>query len=209
MSSSVGILLFIVAILVTILIHEAAHFGFAKAFGIKVQEFFVGFGPRVWSVRRGETEYGLKAIPAGGDVRIAGMNPFQPARPEDLSRTFGAKPVWQRALVIAAGPATHFVLAFVFFALWLGIVGQPVLHSPLVASVAPRLAGAPSPAAEVGLRVGDRIVRGGPKDGEVGGLLEPFLHLRSRQRFHRPFDPAAPPAVRRRPPRRPGGREDP
>ena len=162
MAGTIGVIVFFLALVIVIVVHEAAHFGMAKRFSIKVEEFFVGFGPKVWSVRRGETEYGLKAIPAGGYVRIAGMNPFQPARPEDLSRTFGAKPVWQRALVIAAGPATHFVLAFVFFALWLGIVGQPVLHSPLVASVAPRLAGAPSPAAEVGLRVGDRIVRVGP-----------------------------------------------
>ena len=77
MSSSFGVILFIVAILVTILIHEAAHFGFAKLFRIKVEEFFVGFGPRLWSTRRGETEYGVKALPLGGYVRIAGMNPFE------------------------------------------------------------------------------------------------------------------------------------
>src|SRR3989475_3715069 len=114
MSSSVGIVLFIVAILVTILIHEAAHFGFAKAFGIKVEEFFVGFGPRLWSIRRGETEYGVKALPLGGYVRIAGMNPFQETPPEEVQRTFGAKPIWQRALVIVAGPITHFAMAIVF-----------------------------------------------------------------------------------------------
>src|SRR5437870_7326354 len=126
MSSSLGVVLFVVAILVTILIHEAAHFGFAKAFGIKVQEFFVGFGPRLWSVRRGETEYGVKALPLGGYVRIAGMNPYEEISPEDYPRTYGAKPAWQRAIVIVAGPATHFVVAFVFFALWLGLVGQQV-----------------------------------------------------------------------------------
>lgn len=162
MAGTIGVIVFFLALVVVIVVHEAAHFGMAKRFGIKVEEFFVGFGPRVWSVRRGETEYGLKAIPAGGYVRIAGMNPFQPARPEDLPRTFGAKPIWQRALVIAAGPATHFVLAFVFFALWLGIAGQPVTHSPFVTGLSPRLAGAPSPAAEAGLRPGDRIVRVGP-----------------------------------------------
>src|SRR5438128_6268421 len=109
MSSSVGVVLFVVAILVTILIHEAAHFTFAKVFKIKVEEFFVGFGPRVWSFRRGETEYGLKALPLGGYVRIAGMNPFQETPEEELPRTFGAKPAWQRATVIGAGPVTHFV----------------------------------------------------------------------------------------------------
>src|SRR5437667_8259756 len=126
MSSTVGVVLFVVAILVTILIHEAAHVGFAKWFGIKVQEFCVGFGPRIWSTRRGETEYGVKALPLGGYVRIAGMNPYEEVTPEAYPRTFGAKPAWQRALVIVAGPATHFVMAFVFFALWLGLVGKPV-----------------------------------------------------------------------------------
>src|SRR5437879_13158540 len=114
MSSTVGVVLFVVAILVTILIHEAAHFGFAKAFGIKVEEFFVGFGPRLWSTRRGETEYGVKAFPLGGYVRIAGMNPFQEPPAEERDRTFGAKPIWQRVLVILAGPATQFVMALVF-----------------------------------------------------------------------------------------------
>jgi membrane-associated protease RseP (regulator of RpoE activity) len=164
-----GVLLqvaFFVALIVVIVIHEAAHFGVAKAFKIKVEEFFVGFGPRIWSTRRGETEYGIKWIPAGGYVKIAGMNPFQPPAEEDLPRTFGAKPIWQRALVIVAGPATHFVLAFVFFAVWLGAIGQPVPNSPIVNAVSPELGGVESPAAAVGLRVGDRIVA-------VGSLHDP------------------------------------
>src|SRR6266571_1783412 len=116
MSSSVGIVLFIVAILVTILIHEAAHFGFAKAFGIKVEQFFLGFGPRLWSIRRGETEYGVNALPLGGYVRIAGMNPFEETPPEDAARVFRAKKPWQRAIVLSAGSFTHFVLAFIVIA---------------------------------------------------------------------------------------------
>ncbi|MFN2544319.1 MAG: RIP metalloprotease [Actinomycetota bacterium] len=166
MSSSVGIVLFVVAILVTILIHEAAHFGFAKWFGIKVEEFFVGFGPRLWSFRRGETEYGIKALPLGGYVRIAGMNPFQDVPPEEESRTFGAKPAWQRAVVIFAGPATHFVIAFVFFALWLGIAGQTVERGVKFTRIAPRINGHVSPAAAAGLRSGDLVVR-------VGGIDHP------------------------------------
>ncbi len=164
-----GVLLqvaFFVALIVVIVIHEAAHFGVAKAFKIKVEEFFVGFGPRIWSTRRGETEYGIKWIPAGGYVKIAGMNPFQPPAEEDLPRTFGAKPIWQRALVIVAGPATHFVLAFIFFAVWLGAIGQPVPNSPIVNAVSPELGGVESPAAAVGLQVGDRIVA-------IGSLQDP------------------------------------
>src|SRR2546427_8694889 len=158
MSSSVGIVLFIVAILVTILIHEAAHFGFAKAFGIKVEQFFVGFGPRLWSTRRGETEYGVKAFPLGGYVRIAGMNPFQETAPEELPRTFGAKPIWQRALVILAGPATHFVMAVVFLIVFFWVLGAPTATKPQIDGVQQTLNGQPSPAAASGLRVGDQIV---------------------------------------------------
>src|SRR5262245_8313506 len=155
--AALGIGAFIVALILVIVIHEAAHFAVARAFGIKVQEFFVGFGPRIWSRMRGETEVGLKAIPAGGYVKIAGMNPFETVPPEDLPRTFGAKPIWQRAMVIVAGPATHFVLAFLCFALWLGFVGQPVAHGVAVADIEPRLDGVASPASMAGLREGDVV----------------------------------------------------
>jgi len=158
MAGTIAQVAFFVALIVVIVIHEAAHFGMAKWFGIKVEEFFVGFGPRIWSFRRGETEYGIKAIPAGGYVKIAGMNPYQETPEEEVPRTFGAKPVWQRALVIVAGPATHFVLAFLCFALWLGLVGRPVATDPIVAEVAQTLDGAVTPAAQAGLRPGDRIV---------------------------------------------------
>lgn len=152
----VGQVSFFVALILVIVIHEAAHFGVARIFGIKVTEFFVGFGPKLWSTRRGETEVGFKAIPAGGYVKIAGMNPFDPVAPEDLGRTYGAKPKWQRALVIVAGPATHFLLAFVCFGLWLGLVGE--VNSPALDEVEPQLDGVTSPAAAAGLRPGDRIV---------------------------------------------------
>jgi membrane-associated protease RseP (regulator of RpoE activity) len=158
MAGTVAQVAFFVALIVVIVIHEAAHLGMAKWFGIKVEEFFVGFGPRLWSFRWGETEYGIKAIPAGGYVKIAGMNPYQETPEEELPRTFGAKPSWQRALVIAAGPATHFVLAFLAFALWLGFVGRPVATDPLIGAVSQTLEGKVSPAAEIGLEPGDRIV---------------------------------------------------
>lgn len=158
MTGTIGIVAFAVAIILAILIHEAGHFGFAKWFGIKVEEFFVGFGPRLWSTRRGETEYGVKAIPLGGYVRIAGMNPFQKTDPEELPRTYGAKPRWQRAAVIVAGPATHFVVAFVLFAIWLGLVGIPSERAVGVGAVSPRIQGEVSPAVEAGIEPGDDIV---------------------------------------------------
>src|SRR2546430_2916040 len=125
MSLWLGVVLFAISIIAVVMVHEAGHFFAARAFGIRVQEFFVGFGPRLWSIRRGETEYGVKAIPAGGYVRIAGMNPYEEIPPEELPRTFGAKPAWQRALVLAAGPLTHFVMALLFLALFFTVPGVP------------------------------------------------------------------------------------
>ncbi|MDQ3991197.1 MAG: site-2 protease family protein, partial [Actinomycetota bacterium] len=104
---TLGVLAFVAGIFIMILAHEAGHYVAAKAFRIKVEEFFLGFGPRLWSFRRGETEYGVKALPLGGYVRIAGMNPFQEPAPEDLPRTYAAKPAWQRAIVLVAGSAMH------------------------------------------------------------------------------------------------------
>jgi membrane-associated protease RseP (regulator of RpoE activity) len=169
-----GIILFVLAILVIVMVHEGGHFAFAKLFGMKVQEFFVGFGPRLWSFRRGETEYGVKAIPAGGYVRIAGMNPFQEEPPEDQGRTFGAKPAWQRAVVVVAGPVTHFVMAFVFLAIYLAAMGVPTEAKPVVEAVQAQLNGAPSPAALAGLRPGDEIVM---VDGRPVGSRDSFTNL--------------------------------
>ena len=97
-------------LLVVIPIHELGHMLVARRFGFKVTEYFIGFGPRLWSRRRGEIEYGVKAIPAGGYVRIAGMNPYESVAPEDLPRAYGSKPIWQRTLVILAGPGSHFLM---------------------------------------------------------------------------------------------------
>ena len=117
MSFTVGIIAFFVGLLVVILLHELAHYGVARYFDFKVEEYFVGFGPRLWSTTRGGIEYGVKALPLGGYVKIAGMNPYQPVAPEDLPRAYGSKPRWQRALVIAAGPGVHLLIAAVLFAM--------------------------------------------------------------------------------------------
>jgi membrane-associated protease RseP (regulator of RpoE activity) len=155
---TLSIVLFFVGLLIVILIHELGHYTVARAFGFKVEEYFVGFGPKLWSTRRGEIEYGVKALPLGGYVKIAGMNPYQPVAPEDLPRAYGSKPRWQRALVIAAGPGVHFLIAAILFTAWLTISGDPLKAAPVVTEVQPILNGHPSPAAEAGLRPGDVVV---------------------------------------------------
>ncbi|MGH2679422.1 MAG: M50 family metallopeptidase [Actinomycetota bacterium] len=148
-------------LLVVIPIHELGHLLVAKRFGFKIQEYFVGFGPRLWSVRRGETEYGVKAIPAGGYVKIGGMNPYEPVAPEDVARAYGSKPLWQRALVILAGPLSHVLVgAVLYFALY-ATYGDPNTDLVVVGEVAPTLDGATSPAAEAGLQADDVVIRVG------------------------------------------------
>jgi membrane-associated protease RseP (regulator of RpoE activity) len=167
-----GVLIFAAGVFVMIMVHELGHYIAAKRFGIKVEEFFIGFGPRLWSFRRGETEYGLKAIPVGGYVRIAGMNPFQEPAPEDRSRVFTAKPKWQRAVVLVAGSVTHFALAFLLLVVFFWFIGVPVFGGAQVAGVSPNLDGRTSPAAAAGLQAGDRFVE---VDGQPVRSYERFL----------------------------------
>ena len=172
MSQSLGVVIFIVSILAVVLVHEAGHFFTAKAFGIKVEEFFVGFGPRLWSTRRGETEYGVKLLPLGGYVRIAGMNPFQETPPEQFPRTFGAKPIWQRAIVILTGPITHFVMAVLLLVVFFVAFGVLTPAKPVVEGVQASLNGRASPAAVAGLQPGDEVVA---LDGRPVGSTDRFL----------------------------------
>ncbi len=108
-----GPFIMIVGIILMIVIHEGGHFVAAKYFGMKATEAFFGFGPRLWSTRTGETAYGVKAIPLVGYVRIIGMNPFEEVAPEEESRTYRVAPFWKKSVVVLAGIATHFVVAFV------------------------------------------------------------------------------------------------
>ncbi|HEV7562704.1 MAG TPA: site-2 protease family protein [Solirubrobacterales bacterium] len=96
-----------------IILHEAGHFFAAKATGMRVERFFLFFGPTIWSIKRGETEYGIKSIPLGGYVKITGMNPEEEVPPEVEHRAYYRQKVWKRIVVVAAGPAVNIVLAFV------------------------------------------------------------------------------------------------
>jgi RIP metalloprotease RseP len=110
-----GAAIIIIGIILMVVIHEMGHFVAAKFFNMKATEAFWGFGPKLWSTTRGETEYGVKALPLGGYVRIVGMNPLEEVDPEEEHRTYRAKPFYQKAIVVLAGITSHFVIAFILF----------------------------------------------------------------------------------------------
>jgi RIP metalloprotease RseP len=139
------------------MIHEAGHFLVAKLFGFKATKFFLGFGPTLWSFEKGETEYGVKGIPAGGFVKIVGMSPYEEVPPEDEARSYPNKPAWQRALLLVAGSATHWVVAFVLLLIVAVGFGLPTPTNE-IATVVDQVEGVRTAAAEAGLEVGDRIV---------------------------------------------------
>ena len=107
----VGVVAFVVALLVSVVLHEAGHFLTARRYGMKATQFFVGFGPTLWSRQRGETEYGIKAIPAGGFVKIIGMTPLEEVDPADEPRAFYKQSAGKKAVVLAAGSVVHFLIA--------------------------------------------------------------------------------------------------
>jgi membrane-associated protease RseP (regulator of RpoE activity) len=151
-----GVLVFAVGVAVSIGLHEVGHLYPAKKFGVKVTQYFVGFGNTVWSTRRGETEYGLKSIPLGGYVKLVGMLPpakddeaqrprasntgmftqlvsdartaeYEHVRPEDEPRLFYKLPWWKKVVVMSGGPMVNLAIAFVLFA---GIFGLHGIYEP-------------------------------------------------------------------------------
>jgi membrane-associated protease RseP (regulator of RpoE activity) len=167
MSFLIGVLIFVVALLVSVMLHEAGHFVTAKAFGMKATQFFVGFGTTLWSTRRGETEYGVKALPVGGFVKITGMTILDDVDQADEPRSFRAKPGWQRAIVLGAGSFMHFTIAFVLLfilAVGVGVADQSGTTVSVLSCVPTKQQAncvqgdRRSPAALAGLRSGDKIV---------------------------------------------------
>lgn len=147
----------IAAIILFVVAHEAGHFFAAKATGMKVTEFFIGFGPRIWSFKRGDTEYGIKPLPLGAYVRIVGMSALEDVDPEDAGRTYREKEFWKKSVVVLAGIAANFLLAFfIFFGLILSIGDQEPTTE--VAEVVALEGGEQVAAAGAGVLAGDEIV---------------------------------------------------
>ena len=147
-----GIMAFVLALLTSVMFHELGHFLTARKFGMHVSEFFVGFGKRIWSITRGETEYGVKAIPAGGYCRIEGMTPLDEMPAGQEHRAFVKASSLKKLIVLGAGSTAHFVIGFlaifsIFFA-----VGYTTI-TPVVAKVSPG-----SVAESTGFTAGDEII---------------------------------------------------
>lgn len=182
MMFGIGIVLFALAILVSVALHECGHMWVARATGMKVRRYFVGFGPTLWSTRRpnrlGSTEYGIKAVPLGGFCDIAGMTSVDELAPEDRPYAMYKQKVWKRVAVLFAGPAMNFVIGLVLIYGIAVVWGLPNLHQPTTAivgetgCVAPQISldkmgecAGPGPAALAGIQAGDEIVKVG--DTEV------------------------------------------
>lgn len=162
----------ILSVVVMIFLHELGHYLAARWAGMKVTEFFIGFGPKIWSFTRGETEYGLKVIPAGAYVRVIGMNSLDDAHaPEDEPRTYRQASFPKRMILAVAGSGMHFAQALLALFLVFAVVGMPggrnydpdtaIEPAPVIDRVVEE-----SAAAEAGLQTGDTILEldGAPVD---------------------------------------------
>lgn len=175
----VGVVVFALGICISVALHEAGHMLTAKAFGMKVRRYFVGFGPKVFSFKRGDTEYGLKWIPLGGFCDIAGMTALDEVTPDEAPRAMWRYKTWKRTVVLSAGSFTHFVLGFLVLYLMAITMGLPnVADKPVLNSIGACVTGAttvaevnnpvckpgdPAPAKQAGLLAGDTVTSVGGK----------------------------------------------
>ena len=152
---NVWTLVFVAGLLVSIFLHEVGHFVTARRTGMKATQFFMGFGPRLWSRHKGEVEYGFRAIPLGAFVRIIGMNGLDEVEPEDEARAYRNKSFPRLLLVITAGSLMHMLIAL---ALFIGVYGFAGRYDDIGSVAVVRAPEAGSPAALAGIREGDIVV---------------------------------------------------
>ncbi|HTN99110.1 MAG TPA: RIP metalloprotease RseP [Microthrixaceae bacterium] len=153
-TQGVSMLIVVGAIIVMIFLHELGHFVMARRAGMLATEFFIGFGPKIFSFKRGETEYGLKAIPAGAYVRIIGMSSMEEVPPELESRTYRQKSYWQRIGVAVAGSTMHFILALLLLMSQFALIGAPDGDRWAVGDIT-----AGSAAQAAGIKTGDEVIK--------------------------------------------------
>jgi len=170
---SAGLTLVSFAVLISVIVffHELGHLLVGKWLGVKAVRFSIGFGPKLFGVQWGETEYRVSLLPLGGYVKFAGDNPLEQLPPEDQGRGFLEQPPRKKAAIAFAGPAANFLLALV---LYFAVNAAP--HRDLLAKVGQVKPG--SPAAQAGVQYGDRIV------GVDGEKVEGFLMLQEKIRAH-------------------------
>ena len=141
----------VVAFGVLIFIHELGHFLMAKAMGVRVVTFALGFGPKLLKIKRGDTDYAICAVPLGGYVKMTGEDIDEEVTPEEEAVSFSAQPVWRRMLIVFAGPVFNLILALGIS--WVLFMGEMPYTTTLVKNVKEGY-----PAAEAGILPGDRIV---------------------------------------------------
>ncbi len=183
-----GILAFAVAMLLSVMVHEFGHYLTARRFGMKVTEFFLGFGKRIWSFTKGETEFGIKAIPAGGYCRIEGMTPRDEMPAGEEGRAFFTASSGKKLIVLGAGSFAHFVIGFILiFAIFFGVGTNTLLSD--VTKVTPN-----SAAEAAGFLPGDKVLEvdgvevtdwlvDSQKISQSQGAAMKFLILRGDQRI--------------------------
>ncbi len=180
---ALNVLVVVAAIVAMVMIHELGHFVAAKASGMKVTEYYFGFGPRLWSVRRGETEYGVKALPAGGYVKIVGMTMLEQVEEADEARSYRQASFPRRIAVAVAGSFMHMVMALVLCWSFFVFVGAPVATSPYVVGLI-HFKNGKSPAELAGLRSGDRFVSLDGKKVSDFALLEQVISSHAGRSVH-------------------------
>ncbi len=150
---------FLVVLGVLVTFHEFGHFIVARWAGVKVLKFSLGFGPKLWSRKAGDTEYLLSLIPLGGYVKMFGEDIGESISPHEQQQSFVHKPLWKRTLIVAAGPGFNFLLSYLIFSAWLAT--GAALPIPTFEELSPTIHAirAESPASTAGLEVGDRITR--------------------------------------------------
>ena len=169
---SIWWLVFVVGVLIAIFLLELGHFSTARWTGMKATQFFIGFGPRIWSFRRGETEYGVRALPLGAFVRIIGMNNMDDIEPGDEDRTYRSKSYPRRLLVISAGSIMHMLLAIVLLFTVYVADGETVARDGAEIGTVEQS----GPAFAAGLQPGDVVVSidGAPVSGasDLGRIVQ-------------------------------------